>query len=330
MLPSLSALTPARLSALSVLVFGGPCTLGRLADVEDVAGPTMTRIVDGLCREGLAQRAQHPHSGRVSDLIDRLRSAGCVYAEEEAALITARFCTDLDREAAIDKRCAGTPLELVLGEATFAGVRVGVRPGVFLPRRRAEALVDLSDRLGREREGHREKAADRRPITALDLGCGTGAIAAALRTRHPTWSVHASDVDPVAVSCAQSNADRFGFAVHRSDWLDDLPRHLLGEFDLITAHLPYVPTADLALLPRDYRAVEPVGAVDGGVDGLDPWRSVAGAVGRWLDPEGRVLTQVTAHQEQGAIAIAVRSGLQPEVVRYVDSVVIVARWAGTR
>jgi DNA-binding MarR family transcriptional regulator len=59
-----SGLTPARLSALSVLVFGGPCTLGRLAAIEDVAGPTMTRIVDGLCREGLAQRTRHPDSGR--------------------------------------------------------------------------------------------------------------------------------------------------------------------------------------------------------------------------------------------------------------------------
>ena len=59
-----SGLTPARLSALSVLVFGGPCTLGRLAATEDVAAPTMTRIVDGLERLGLAAREAHPESGR--------------------------------------------------------------------------------------------------------------------------------------------------------------------------------------------------------------------------------------------------------------------------
>lgn len=59
-----SGLTPARLSALSVLVFGGSCTLGRLAELEDVAGPTMTRIVDGLCQLGLADRARHPQSAR--------------------------------------------------------------------------------------------------------------------------------------------------------------------------------------------------------------------------------------------------------------------------
>jgi len=55
-----AGLTPARLSALSVLVFGGPCTLGALAAAEGVAGPTMTRIVDGLIGEGLAERRSHP------------------------------------------------------------------------------------------------------------------------------------------------------------------------------------------------------------------------------------------------------------------------------
>lgn len=59
-----SGLTPARLSALSVLVFGGPCTLGELARTEDVAGPTMTRIVDGLVALGLARRDEHPESAR--------------------------------------------------------------------------------------------------------------------------------------------------------------------------------------------------------------------------------------------------------------------------
>jgi DNA-binding MarR family transcriptional regulator len=60
----LAGLTPARLSALSVLVFGRPCTLGALAATEGVAGPTMTRIVDGLIAEGLAERRPHPVDGR--------------------------------------------------------------------------------------------------------------------------------------------------------------------------------------------------------------------------------------------------------------------------
>ncbi len=61
-------LTPARLSALSVLVFGGPQSLGGLAAAEDVAGPTMTRIVDGLVEGGLVRRVAHPTDGRAVQL----------------------------------------------------------------------------------------------------------------------------------------------------------------------------------------------------------------------------------------------------------------------
>lgn len=60
----LAGLTPQRLSALSVLVFGGPCSLGVLARTERVAGPTMTRIIDGLIDAGLAERNPHPTDGR--------------------------------------------------------------------------------------------------------------------------------------------------------------------------------------------------------------------------------------------------------------------------
>jgi len=64
----LAGLTPARLSALSVLVFGGPRTLGELAAAEGVAGPTMTRIVDGLAEAGLAERRAHPRDGRAVEI----------------------------------------------------------------------------------------------------------------------------------------------------------------------------------------------------------------------------------------------------------------------
>jgi DNA-binding MarR family transcriptional regulator len=64
----LAGLTPARLSALSVLVFAGPRSLGELAAAEGVAGPTMTRIVDGLASLGLAERRRHPSDGRAVEI----------------------------------------------------------------------------------------------------------------------------------------------------------------------------------------------------------------------------------------------------------------------
>ena len=61
-----SGITDARLSALSVLVFGGPHALGRLARIEGVASPTMSRIVDGLETLGLAERQSHPDNARMT------------------------------------------------------------------------------------------------------------------------------------------------------------------------------------------------------------------------------------------------------------------------
>ena len=63
-----AGLTPARLSALSVIVFAGPRQLGELASAEGVAGPTMTRIVDGLVAAGLAERRPDPRDRRASEI----------------------------------------------------------------------------------------------------------------------------------------------------------------------------------------------------------------------------------------------------------------------
>lgn len=254
----------------------------------------------------------------MSGLVDRLRASGCVWAEGELAVINRRFPTSAQRSAAVNRRCAGMPLELVIGAAEFAGVAVTVAPGVFIPRPRAEVLVAVADQVA-----SLSQPATSRPIEALDLGCGTGAIAAALKARHPRWHVHACDIDPAAVRCASVNGTRLGFAVHRSDWFAGLPAHLTGRFDLIVAHLPYVPTTDVPLLPQDYRAFEPASTVDGGPDGLDPWRQVARDCACWLSPTGVLLTQVTKSQAASALAVGEAAGLVAQAIRYDETVVIV-------
>jgi DNA-binding MarR family transcriptional regulator len=109
-----SGLTPARLSALSVLVFGGPCTLGRLAAIEDVAGPTMTRIVDGLVELGLARRDAHPDSARsvlisASAAGEQLMHAA---AQRRIDAIVAGLAALPERERALIERSAGSLPEL--------------------------------------------------------------------------------------------------------------------------------------------------------------------------------------------------------------------------
>jgi release factor glutamine methyltransferase len=226
-------------------------------------------------------------------LVARLREVGCVFAEEEAAEIRRVVGADEQRaDAVVAARANGIPLEHALGVALFAGVEIEVGPGVFVPRTRAEILVDAAVTA---RPGAR---------VVVDLGTGSGAIAAALATQLPGADVHAADLDPAALTFARRNAARYGFTVHEGDWWDALPRDLQGRVDLAVAYLPHVPKARLDEIPGDYRTHEPDLAVAGGPDGLDPLRAVLRDMDRWLGPDGVLVTLVAEEQLGTARALS--------------------------
>lgn len=219
-------------------------------------------------------------------LVLQLRSAGCVFAEAEAAVLRASMsATALD--AAVMRRVAGEPLEHVVGWADFAGVRVRVRPPVFVPRPGAEPLVELAVNQVRRHSGR---------AVVVDVGCGSGAIAVAVAAAAPDATVLGTDADVDAVACAGDN----GVAVHRGDWLDALPPTWQCRVDVVVAHLPYVPTSHLGQVARDYLEAESVTALDGGADGLDPLRQVLGQLSRWLAPGGVLLT-LAADAQAGTV-----------------------------
>jgi len=218
-------------------------------------------------------------------LAARLRAVGCVFAEEEAAEIRRVVGSDEHQaDAVVTARANGIPLEHALGTALFAGVEVEVGPGVFVPRTRAETLIDA--------------AVTARPDArvVVDLGTGSGALAAALSTRLPLAEVHAADLDPAALAYARRNAARYGFTVHEGDWWAALPFELQGGVDLAVAYLPHVPTSRLDVIAGDYRTHEPDLAVAGGPDGLDALREVLADMDRWLSPEGVLVTLVAEEQ----------------------------------
>ena len=237
------------------------------------------------------------------EAVTALRAAGCVFAEEEAALLVAAAAAD-DADAALGalvrRRAAGEPVEQVVGHADFAGVRVRLRPGVFVPRVRSELLV----RVAAERAGEH--------ALVVDLCCGSGALGLAVAHRRPGATVHAADVDPVAVACARDNLG--GDRVHRGDLFDALPAGLRGRVDVLLANVPYVATGHLPLLPAEARDHEPRTALDGGGDGLDVFRRVAAAAPAWLAPGGVLLSEVTAAQVPGATAALRAAGLRVRVV----------------
>jgi release factor glutamine methyltransferase len=230
-------------------------------------------------------------------LVSALRAAGCVFAEDEAELILATARTPEEAASMVERRAAGLPLEHVLGWAEFHGVRVAVEPGVFVPRRRTEFLVDQA------------LAQAPRAGVVVDLCCGSGALGAALAAALDGAEVHAADIDPAAVRCASRNLAAFDGRAHQGDLYDALPAALRGRVGILTANVPYVPTAELPLLPAEARDHEPRVALDGGADGLDVLRRVAAGAPEWLAPGGCLLTETSERQAPAAARIFIDAGL---------------------
>jgi len=234
-------------------------------------------------------------------VVAALRSAGCVFAEDEAELILSTARTPDEVAAMVDRRVAGLPLEHVLGWAWFQGLRISVEPGVFVPRRRTEFLVDQAVALARGAS------------LVVDLCCGSGAVGAALAASLGEIELHAADIDPAAVRCARRNVAPFTGHVHEGDLFAALPDTLRGRVDVLSANVPYVPTAEVGLLPSEARDHEPLVALDGGADGLDVLRRVAAEAPRWLAPGGYLLVETSEHQAPLAVEAFARGGLTPHL-----------------
>jgi release factor glutamine methyltransferase len=255
----------------------------------------------------------------------RLRAAGCVYAEDEADLLIPAARSEAELAALVDRRAAGQPLEYVLGWAEFCGLRIGVDPAVFIPRRRTEFLAGRAIALARP------------GAVVVDLCCGSGALAAALAAAVPGAEVHAADIDSAAVRCARRNLADAGGQVYQGDLFGPLPAGLRGRVNILLANVPYVPTSEVGLLPPEARDHEARVALDGGADGLAVLRRMAGGAPGWLAPGGHLLSEISERQVAAATTAVTAAGLTASVARSAEhgaTVLVAARPAeqdpGTR
>jgi release factor glutamine methyltransferase len=233
-----------------------------------------------------------------------LRAAGCVFAEDEARLLLEASSDAAALEAMLARRASGVPLEHLLGWAEFAGMRVLVDDGVFVPRRRSEFLAARATTLAREQQ---------HPVV-LDLCCGSGALALAIRHAVPTSRIYAADIDPAAVATARRNLPAPA-VVLLGDLFQPLPRQLHGRVDVLVCNTPYVPTDAIGSLPTEARLFEARLALDGGDDGLDVQRRVATSALEWLAPGGSVLVEAAARQAAASVELFARAGFR-SVVEY--------------
>ena len=280
----------------------------------------------------------------------RLRAAGCVFAEDEARLVLEASSTPADLEELVLRRCSGEPLEHVLGWAEFAGLRIAVGAGVFVPRQRSRLLVRLAAGLALARDNgptHVKGCAHdaglapavasapvvgARVVGALvasapeasgavsgvpvvvDLFCGSGAlgaaVAAALAAEGRGCELHAADIDPVAAEYARRNVAPWSGRVHVGDVFAALPDSLRGRIDVLVANAPYVPTGAVATMPPEARDHEPLAALDGGADGLALHRRVAAEARAWLAPGGSAMLEASAAQARMTAGLLAGVGLE--------------------
>jgi release factor glutamine methyltransferase len=233
-------------------------------------------------------------------VIGALAAAGCIAPSEEAAeLIAAAGGEAGVLEQLLARRCRGEPIAWLTGSMRFCDIDLQVAPGAYVPRWQSEPLA--------------RRAAALLPAggIAVDLCTGVGAIAAVIGAAVPSARVLGTELDGNAARCARRN----GVEVLEGDLDEPLPVQLEGRVDVLTAVVPYVPSDQLALLPRDVRDYEPRLALDGGGDGTDVLvRAVRGSP-RWLRPGGWLLLELGGEQAEPIGEIAREVGFaDPEIL----------------
>jgi len=221
-----------------------------------------------------------------------LAGAGCVAPDDEADELLTAAPDDRSLDRMVARRMTGEPLAWITGHATFCGLDITVDPGTYVPRWQSEALARRAARL-LPTDG-----------TGVDLCTGTGAVGLVMRSARPGARVVGTESDPAAARCARRN----GLVVLEGDLDEPLPGAWVGQVDVMTGVVPYVPEEALHLLPRDVQAFEPAGALNGGKGGLEVVARAVAAGHRWLRPGGWLLLEIGGDQSAGVRALLTGSG----------------------
>ncbi|MET3793603.1 peptide chain release factor N(5)-glutamine methyltransferase [Aquamicrobium terrae] len=200
-------------------------------------------------------------------------------------------------EAALARRCRGEPVHRILGFREFYGLRLSLSAETLEPRPDTEVLVDavlpfMRDVASREGE-----------CRVLDLGTGTGAIALALLANVPGAVATGVDISDDALATAARNAVDLGladrFRPKKSDWFAEIS----DRYHVIASNPPYIGSNEIAALQKEVRLFDPLRALDGGDDGLEPYRIIAAGAASHLEQGGLVVVEIGSTQrlEVGSI-----------------------------
>ena len=219
----------------------------------------------------------------------RLLVSHAVGKSKEAFLRDLRLYTSTENEqkinALLQRRLAGEPLAYLIGEWEFYGLPIKVTPDVLIPRMDTEVLVEtaVNALVGRKMDAR-----------ILDLCSGSGCIGCAISHELPAARLVMVDISDRALEVSKQNLrlNRQNRTIClKADALAKPPMSI-GTFDLIVSNPPYVPSFEILTLDSSVRDYEPLGALDGGEDGLMFYRAI---VRNWkgvLRPGGQLMFEV--------------------------------------
>lgn len=187
----------------------------------------------------------------------------------------------------VTQRMGGKPLAKIIGRKEFWGRDFHVSEAVLDPRPDSETLIEAA----------LAKLSPNCEQRLLDLGTGSGCLVLTLLAERPMARAVGIDKSRPALSMARRNAYRLGVrdraALRHGDWFEGLTDD--GGFDMIISNPPYIETAELAGLAAEVLH-DPLTALDGGPDGLAPYRIITPQALRFLKPGGFLVFEIGATQ----------------------------------
>jgi release factor glutamine methyltransferase len=274
----------------------------------------------------------------VAALTPRLAAAGIAEARREARLLVALAAgvepatvlgwPERRLDAAVEtrlaelagRRAAREPYARLAGRRQFWSLDFALSPETLDPRPDSETLIEAAlDRLSDRRAG----------LRLLDLGTGSGCLLLALLSELDNAFGIGVDLLPGAAATARRNAASLGLAERAVFTVGHWGEALAGPMDVILANPPYICSELIDSLAPEVARFEPRAALDGGDDGLDAYRALAGETKRLLRPDGIALFELGAGQATAVAALMAGVGLRPEGTRRdladIERVLIVTR-----
>jgi release factor glutamine methyltransferase len=201
---------------------------------------------------------------------------------------------------ALQHRLAGKPVSRIRGWSLFDGRRFELSPDTLEPRDDTLTLIDAVTGFVRATPNCR----------ILDIGTGTGIIALTLLARVPDVMALATDISVGALAVAKQNAENLQLSGRFQSQQTNMLEGITGTFDLIVSNPPYISSAIVETLEREVRDHDPMAALDGGVDGLEFYRSLAAGAGALLAVNGQLAVEIGYDQRETVAAVFLESGFK--------------------